>query len=34
MLERLIAHINCHEGVRWAKFDKIADDFLARNPRS
>ena len=34
MLERLIAHINGHEGVRWATFDEIADDYLARNPRS
>jgi peptidoglycan-N-acetylglucosamine deacetylase len=34
MLERLIAHINGHDGVRWATFDEIADDFLARNPRS
>jgi len=34
MLERLIAHINSHEGVRWATFDEIADDFIARNPRS
>jgi peptidoglycan-N-acetylglucosamine deacetylase len=34
MLERLIAHINGHEGVRWATFDEIADDFIARNPRS
>ena len=34
MLERLIAHINSHEGIRWATFDEIADDFLARNPRS
>jgi len=34
MLERLIAHVNGHEGVRWATFDEIADDFLARNPRS
>jgi peptidoglycan-N-acetylglucosamine deacetylase len=34
MLERLIKHINGHEGVRWATFDEIADDFLARNPRS
>jgi peptidoglycan/xylan/chitin deacetylase (PgdA/CDA1 family) len=33
MLERLIAHINGHEGVRWATFDEIADDFLVRNPR-
>ncbi|PRX44651.1 polysaccharide deacetylase [Prauserella shujinwangii] len=34
MLERLIEHINGHEGVRWATFDEIADDFLARFPRS
>ena len=34
MLERLIAHIKGHEGVRWATFDEIADDFLERNPRS
>jgi hypothetical protein len=33
MLERLIAHINSHEGVKWATFDQIADDFLRRNPR-
>jgi peptidoglycan-N-acetylglucosamine deacetylase len=33
MLERLIAHINGHQGVRWATFDEIADDFIARNPR-
>jgi peptidoglycan-N-acetylglucosamine deacetylase len=34
MLERLITHINGHDGVRWATFDEIADDFKARNPRS
>ncbi len=34
MLERLIAHINSHEGVRWATFDEIADDFVRRNPRN
>ena len=34
MLERLIEHINSHEGVRWSTFDEIADDFLARFPRS
>ncbi len=34
MLERLIDHINSHEGVRWATFDEIADDFIRRNPRS
>jgi peptidoglycan/xylan/chitin deacetylase (PgdA/CDA1 family) len=33
MLERLIEHINSHEGVRWSTFDEIADDFLARFPR-
>src|SRR5664279_5162174 len=27
MLERLIEHINGHDGVRWATFDEIADDF-------
>jgi peptidoglycan/xylan/chitin deacetylase (PgdA/CDA1 family) len=34
MLERLVEHINSHEGVRWSTFDAIADDFLARFPRS
>jgi peptidoglycan/xylan/chitin deacetylase (PgdA/CDA1 family) len=34
MLERLIKHINTHDGVRWATFDEIADDFIARRPRS
>ena len=34
MLERLIEHINTHDGVRWATFDDIADDFLARRPAS
>jgi peptidoglycan/xylan/chitin deacetylase (PgdA/CDA1 family) len=33
MLERLIDHINSHEGVRRVTFDQIADDFAARNPR-
>jgi peptidoglycan/xylan/chitin deacetylase (PgdA/CDA1 family) len=33
MLERLIAHINSHPGVRWATFDEIADDFIRRFPR-
>ncbi|MDK3257541.1 polysaccharide deacetylase family protein [Blastococcus capsensis] len=33
MLERLIEHINGHDGVRWATFDEIADDFLRRSPR-
>lgn len=31
--ERLIEHINKHEGVRWVTFDEIADDFLKRCPR-
>ncbi|SIS09970.1 Polysaccharide deacetylase [Microbispora rosea] len=34
MLERLIEHINKHEGVRWSTFDAIADDFTARRPRA
>jgi peptidoglycan/xylan/chitin deacetylase (PgdA/CDA1 family) len=34
MLERLIEHINGHDGVRWVTFDHIADDFLSRSPRS
>ncbi|GGI01663.1 polysaccharide deacetylase [Arthrobacter liuii] len=33
MLERLIEHINSHEGVNWCTFDQIADSFLARSPR-
>ncbi|MEX2416273.1 MAG: polysaccharide deacetylase [Paenibacillaceae bacterium] len=33
MHERLIEYINNHEGVRWATFDEIADDFARRNPR-
>src|SRR5438445_748158 len=33
MLERMIEHINGHDGVRWAKFDEIADDFAKRSPR-
>ena len=32
MHERLIEHINSHEGVEWCTFDQIADDFIARNP--
>lgn len=31
--ERLIEHINQHEGVRWVTFDEIADDFARRSPR-
>ncbi|KRE79340.1 polysaccharide deacetylase family protein [Arthrobacter sp. Soil763] len=33
MLERLVEHINSHEGVNWMTFDQIADSFLARSPR-
>ncbi|AYY12755.1 polysaccharide deacetylase [Actinobacteria bacterium YIM 96077] len=34
MLERLIEHINGHDGVRWATFDEIAADFRARSGTS
>ena len=34
MHERIIEHINRHDGVRWATFDEIADDFAKRSPRS
>ena len=33
MHERIIEHINKHEGVRWCTFDEIASDFLERSPR-
>lgn len=33
MLERLIKHIQSHEGVRFVTFDEIADDHLKRYPR-
>ena len=33
MLERMIEHINKHDGIRWATMDEIADDFIARSPR-
>lgn len=33
MLERLIEHINGHDGVNWVTFEEIADDFRARQPR-
>jgi peptidoglycan/xylan/chitin deacetylase (PgdA/CDA1 family) len=33
MHERIIDHINKHDGVRWLTFDEIADDFARRNPR-
>lgn len=33
MLERLIEHINKHDGVEWVTFDQMADDFKTRFPR-
>lgn len=33
MHERIIEYINRHEGVRWATFNEIADDFKKRFPR-
>src|SRR5579884_1713484 len=33
MLERVIEHINGHDGIRWATMDEIADDFARRSPR-
>ena len=33
MLERLIEHINSHEGIRWATFDEMANDFIASTAR-
>jgi peptidoglycan-N-acetylglucosamine deacetylase len=33
MLERLIDYITGHDGVRWATFEEIADDFVTRYPR-
>jgi peptidoglycan/xylan/chitin deacetylase (PgdA/CDA1 family) len=32
MHERLIEYINGHEGIRWATFDEIADDFAQKRP--
>lgn len=32
MYERLIEHINRHEGVRWCRMDEIAEDFRRREP--
>lgn len=34
MLERLIEHINSHDGVEWVDFNTIADDFRKRFPFS
>jgi peptidoglycan-N-acetylglucosamine deacetylase len=33
MHERIIEYINGHDGVRWATFDEIADDFARRSPQ-
>lgn len=33
MHERMIEYINSHEGVKWATFDEIADDFKKRQPK-
>ena len=32
MHERIIEHINKHEGVRWVNLNDMADDFLKRSP--
>jgi peptidoglycan/xylan/chitin deacetylase (PgdA/CDA1 family) len=32
MLERLIQHINKHDGVKWMTFEEIAEDFRKRFP--
>ena len=32
MLERLIDHINSHEGVTWQPREEIAEDFRRRQP--
>jgi len=32
MLERLIEHVNGHDGVRWVTMEEIADDFRRRYP--
>ena len=32
MLERLIEHINGHDGVKWMCFEDIAEDFRKRFP--
>jgi peptidoglycan/xylan/chitin deacetylase (PgdA/CDA1 family) len=33
MLERIIDHINSHDGVTWMTFEQVADDFVQRYPR-
>ena len=32
MLERVIAHLSRHEGVRWLTMEQVADDFRRRQP--
>ncbi len=32
MHERIIEHINKHEGVQWCTFDEIADWYDAKHP--
>src|ERR1700704_5381592 len=34
MLERLIEHINRHDGVRWLTLEEMAEDFRGRYPFS
>ncbi len=34
MLERLVAYISSHPGVRFCTFNEIADDFAAQHPRN
>ena len=34
MHEKIISHINSHEGVRWVNFNEIADDFLKRSGKN
>jgi peptidoglycan-N-acetylglucosamine deacetylase len=34
MLERLIEYVSGHDGVRWATFEEIAEDFRERYPFS
>lgn len=33
MHERIIEYINSHDGIKWATFNEIADDFKKRQPR-
>lgn len=31
MHQRIIDHINSHEGVEWVKFEQMSDDFKSKN---